>query len=59
MNAQEYQAARGELERLEALLDRDPDNPGEIREIMDALRRDIAAYDQGARGAKPPGGHGR
>jgi hypothetical protein len=60
MNEQEYQAARGELQRLEAAEAQAGDrrNRRDLREIMDSLRRDIEAFEAGERGATPSGGHG-
>ncbi len=55
MNEQEYKAARGELERLEARLRDDPDADPSLREYRDTLRRGIEAHEQGARSkGRPP-----
>lgn len=55
MNDQEYQAARGELERLEARLRDEPDADSSLREYRDTLRREIEAHEQGARSkGRPP-----
>lgn len=59
MNDQEYKAALGELQRLEALQKSDPAHPQQVREALESLRADIAAYENGTRGTgTPPGGHG-
>lgn len=55
MNEQQYQAARGELERLKEQMRNDPDTTGSLREYSDTLRREIEAYEQGARSkGRPP-----
>lgn len=56
MNERDYQAARGELERLEARLRDEPEATEGLREYRDTLRREIEAYEQGARSkGRPPG----
>lgn len=43
MDQTQYNAARGELQRLEALPSPDP----EAKERMETLRREIRAFEQG------------
>lgn len=50
MDQSQYNAARGELSRLEAL----PSPDAEARERMETLRREIRAYEQGARSKGKP-----
>lgn len=60
MNEQEYKAARGELERLEAARRDHPEDAQKIDETIESLRADMEAFEQGARATgKPPGGHGQ
>ncbi|MFA7428883.1 MAG: hypothetical protein WCZ23_01870 [Rhodospirillaceae bacterium] len=57
MDHTDYLAARGELERLEAQLRDNPDDAGTLREMRDTLRREIAAFEDGARSTgRPPSG---
>ena len=50
MDQTQYNAARGELQRLESLPDRDD----EARERMETLRREIDAYEKGAESKGKP-----
>lgn len=51
MDTAEYHAARGELKRLEDI----PQPDEEARQRMESLRREISAYEDGARSkGKPP-----
>ncbi|SOD95855.1 hypothetical protein [Caenispirillum bisanense] len=51
MDQTQYNAARGELNRLQAL----PSPDAEARERMETLRREIDAYEQGAESKGKPG----
>ncbi|MGC2855042.1 hypothetical protein ACM64Y_06175 [Novispirillum sp. DQ9] len=55
MDERDYHAARGELERLEARLREEPEASQSLREYRDTLRREIEAFEQGARSkGRPP-----
>lgn len=55
MDERAYMAALGELERLEAQARAEAEPPQALCEYMDTLRREIAAYEQGARSkGRPP-----
>lgn len=50
MDQTQYNSARGELKRLESL----PSPDEEARERMETLRREIEAYESGARSKGKP-----
>lgn len=55
MDDRAYAAALGELERLEAQARAEAEPPQALCEYLETLRREIAAYEQGARAkGRPP-----
>lgn len=51
MNEAEYHAARGEVQRLESMPDRTPAQ----QERLETLRKEVQAFDEGARSKGKPG----
>lgn len=53
MNERDYKAARGEISRLERQI-ADGNAPEDTREYLDTLRKEVDAYEQGARSEGRP-----
>ncbi|WP_404384017.1 hypothetical protein [Caenispirillum salinarum] len=51
MNEAEYHAARGELQRLEAM----PDRSQPQQERLDTLRKEVKVFEEGVRSKGKPG----
>jgi type VI protein secretion system component VasF len=55
MDQQQYEAALGELQRLQELARHEPSHPDVAEEYMATLRREIKAYEEGVRSkGRPP-----
>lgn len=53
MNERDYKAARGEIDRLEKQI-ADGDAPQDAREYLDTLRKEVEAFEEGARSEGKP-----
>lgn len=54
MNEQQYKAALGELKRLEKAAREKPKDAQTLHEYLETLRREVKAYEQGARSKGRP-----